>query len=76
MSTLEREHAEVLAIAIERGIASPQEEIDWACQLVVAQTNRFARLLQLEPDTLGGRGRSRLAPPRSGLIPAILADGS
>jgi hypothetical protein len=47
MSTLDREHAEVLAIAIERGIASPKEAMDWACELVVAQTNPSEQVLEL-----------------------------
>jgi len=47
MSTLDREHAEALAIAIERGIARPQEAIDWACQLVVTQTNPSEQVLEL-----------------------------
>lgn len=66
MSTLDREHAEVLAIAIERGIASPQEAIDWACELVSARTSPSEQLLELagafQPHALDVVGMLRRFP--------------
>jgi hypothetical protein len=47
MSTLDREHAEALALAIEFGLADPREAIDLACQLVVGQSTPSEPILEL-----------------------------
>jgi hypothetical protein len=66
MSTLDREQAEVFAIAIERGIVSPQEAIDWACELVAARTSPSDQLLELagalQPHALDVVGMLRRFP--------------
>jgi hypothetical protein len=45
--SLAREDAEVLAIAIEQGLAAPREAIDWACSLIVEEANPSAPLVDL-----------------------------
>lgn len=42
-----REHAEALALAIEHGLADPNEAVKWACELITEQDNPFDALVEL-----------------------------
>lgn len=47
MVPVSREHADFLALAIEHGVLEPDAAVDWACEVIVAEADPLADMVEL-----------------------------
>lgn len=47
MVPVTREHADFLALAIEHGVLEPDAAVDWACEVIVAEADSLADMVEL-----------------------------
>jgi len=47
MVPVSREHADFLALAIDHGVLEPNAAVDWACEIIVAEADPIATIVEL-----------------------------
>lgn len=47
MVPVSREHADFLALALEHGVLEPDAAVDWACEIIVAEADPHADMVEL-----------------------------